>query len=103
MSGDQRVNEKMAASRDIDFYYSRNKILALPRLTKTYGVSIEDVCYVGDDTHDDGIMSIIQKGGGPCFCPKDAWEFLKEKYQVLDVDGGHGVVMALYERIYKCM
>lgn len=76
----------------------KNKELALDEIVQKYGLSYDEVAYMGDDLPD---LCILKKVGLPC-CPADAVE------QVLDVaqfvsakGGGKGAVRELCNFILK--
>ena len=97
LSGDNRINAAMAKNRNIDFYYARGKDKAdfLPMLSKTYGVSQENMVYVGDDLFD---LSIMKRVGHP-YCPSDSSRKLKDFCgdNILSNRGGENVVAELVE------
>ena len=97
LSGDNRINEAMAKNRNIDFYYARGQDKAdfLPMFTTTYGVSSENMVYIGDDLFDLGIM---EKVGHP-YCPSDSCKKLKDLCgeNTLLNKGGDNVVAELVE------
>ena len=100
LSADDRVNRAVADSRRIDFWYTRDKENDLQAVCDEYNVSVEDICFIGDDVHDESMMGAIIRGGGEAYCPSDAWPSLLRSDQIvtLNAEGGHGVVMALYDR-----
>ena len=51
LSGDERINKKMAENRRIDFYSARGKDKAefIPQFVVEYSVSPSDMLYIGDD------------------------------------------------------
>lgn len=111
LSADKRVNEELAKTRDIDFWYGRleegengliDKSIILPKMLSHYNVDTKEVTYVGDDIYDLSIMIAIQKNGGQIFCPEDAAiEVKKLCNSALPVKGGCGVVQYLYESGHK--
>ena len=102
LSADDRVNRGMADSRGIMFWYTRDKVGVLSEICTTRNIEIKDVCFVGDDITDEPIMDAIVRGGGKVYCPSDAWPSLLRNDDVftLNAEGGHGVVMVLYDRIH---
>ena len=75
LSGDERVNKAMAANRRIDFYSARGKDKAdfVKDFESHYGVSRDDMLYIGDDLFDKSIMEIV----GHSYCPNDACHDIK--------------------------
>lgn len=106
LSADKRVNEKLAESRDIDFWYGRledgenghiDKSQILPKMLAQYEVNLSDVWYVGDDIYDLSIMEVVKNGGGRIFCPLDAAIEVLHISQIIPVNGGEGIVKYLYD------
>lgn len=75
-----------------------NKLEILKILTEKYGVSIEQVAYIGDDVNDVECMSVC----GFSACPADAMEEVKEcvDYVCKNI-GGHGAVREIIDKIIK--
>ena len=96
LSGDKRVNEKMAMSRKIDFYYSRNKSKDIREIIDHYGVALDETAYVGDDYYDLEILKLVKYR----FCPTDAVRGVKNICHVLPRKGSDGVVAELFEHLY---
>jgi len=99
LSGDENINERVAANRGIPFYYTRGKCksLFLPDLLKEYSARLEEVVFLGDDTFDRELMSRVYHK----FCPSDAPREVKEVCQVLTNAGGCNCVLELYEVLLK--
>lgn len=100
LSGDTTVNEKMAASRQIDFYHARlpdgniDKAQFLSKLRLHYSVNDSEIAYVGDDYYDLSIIESLKH----TFCPSTANGCIKERCStVLSTPGGHGVIAEIYE------
>tara|TARA_R100000664_G_C2759374_1_gene149069 strand:- start:3330 stop:3857 length:528 start_codon:yes stop_codon:yes gene_type:complete len=98
LSGDNRVNKAMAERRNIDFYAARGKDKAefLPLLESNYGVSREDMLYIGDDLFDKSIMKLV----GHPYCPKDAVKGIQRVCgldNVLENKGGDNVICELFD------
>lgn len=103
LSGDTIINKKMAETRKIDYYHARlpsgniDKSEFIPILCKKYNVGIDDIAYVGDDYYDLSIIESLKY----TFCPSTANNDIKRRcYQVLNIQGGHGVLSELYE-VYR--
>ena len=102
LSGDDRVNRHMAKERKIPFYNSRgnNKEELLKIICQDFGVTTDNVAFVGDDIPD---LAAMQSVSYP-FCPKDAVKQVKklceERGIILDRLGGRGVVDKLYDFLY---
>ncbi len=98
LSGDERVNMAMAKNRNIPFYSARGKDKAdfVKDFENEYGVSRDDMLYIGDDLFDLSIMKIV----GHAFCPQDAPNKLKMHCGVTNVvprNGGENVVAKLVD------
>lgn len=97
LSGDDRVNKKIAEDRHIDFYYTRDKKEYLKFLIDQYSVKLEEIAFVGDDYYDIEIMDNV----GNSFCPEDSPSYVKEHCVVLNKKGGEGVVTELLSHLIK--
>jgi len=83
-----------------DFFYSgcKNKLEALEAILKQTGISIENVCYVGDSKHDIDVMKLVKLS----VCPADAILEVKALAGVcLNARGGDGCVWELLEWIIR--
>ncbi len=97
LSGDKRVNSKMAESRGIDFFFSRQKHKDVVDVCGHYGVSLDDTAYVGDDYYDLPVMQMVEY----TFCPENAREGVRAVCDtIVPVAGGGGVVAKIYEMTY---
>ena len=99
LSGDNRINQLMAANRNIDFYYARgvDKVSFVDSFEKKYNTTRERMLYLGDDLFDMNIMKEV----GFAFCPKDAPNIVKEicPGNIIDRIGGQNVVAALVDEL----
>ena len=100
LSGDRTVNEEIAKTRQLDFYSARDasgnidKKRFLPTLAARYAVPEDRIAYVGDDYYDLTILEAARWS----YCPSNAIACVQDVVtEVLDRDGGHGVVAALYD------
>ena len=76
----------------------KNKILALNELIEKYGLSYDEIAYMGDDLPD---ICILEKVGLKC-CPFDAVQQVKEKCNFISsFNGGRGAVRELCDFILK--
>ena len=75
LSGDNRINEKMAQNRNIDFYYSRgiDKASFVEQFTAKYKAAASEMLYIGDDLFD---LSMLQAVGHP-YCTADSPAIVK--------------------------
>jgi len=92
VSGDRYVNENIAKIRDINFFYERDNKL---EVIKELGFNMNRVCYVGDDYFD---VPVLRNVGFP-FCPKNSPFYVKKYSNVLDGNGGCGVVPEILEKV----
>ena len=97
LSGDKNINEKIAENRNIPFYYTRGECKSkfLPSIMEKFKCGLEEIVFVGDDTFDREIMSMVKYK----FCPKDAPYEIKELCHVLENDGGCNCVLEVYETL----
>jgi len=82
----------------IDEYYPgvRNKLPLLLELSKRWGISPQNIGYVGDDLSDLECLSWV----GSAFCPADAVsEILRQAHYVCTHSGGHGAVREVCDLI----
>jgi len=98
LSGDNRINEKMAANRNIDFYYSRglDKASFVDQFTVKYNATTEEMLYIGDDLFD---LSMLQAVGHP-YCTADSPAIVKDACYpegIVPRKGGENVIAALYD------
>ncbi|MBF0385200.1 MAG: HAD hydrolase family protein [Candidatus Omnitrophica bacterium] len=83
-----------------DFFYSgcKDKCVALKDILSKSGISVENVCYVGDSKHDLAIMKQVKCSA----CPSNAITEVKELAEIkLAARGGEGCVWELLEWIIK--
>lgn len=99
LSGDPKVNQKMAQNRNIDFYNARglDKGDFVKMFTEIYKVEPENMLYLGDDLFD---ISIMKKVGYP-YCPQDAPDSVKEVCDVLVGKGGDNLVCKLVDFLLR--
>jgi len=99
LSGDTNVNEAVANNRNIDFFNNRDsggmvdKATYIPKFETRYNVESLDMVYVGDDVFDINIMNQV----GYSFCPSDSPNSVKKVAIDLEVKGGEGVIVKLFE------
>lgn len=75
-----------------------DKLEVLKTLTRKYGISFEQVAYIGDDVNDMECMSVC----GFSACPADAMEEVKQcvDYVCKNI-GGHGAVREMIDLLIK--
>ena len=77
---------------------SKNKVLALNELIEKYGLTYNEVAYMGDDLPD---MCVLEKVGLKC-CPNDAVVEVKNICNFISSkNGGKGAVRELCDFILK--
>ena len=69
----------------------------LEDILKENDVKSEEVCFVGDDIFDIGLMRKV----GYSFCPNDSPSLVKEEATALEKNGGENLLVSLYEEIIK--
>ena len=75
-----------------------DKLSAVQQVAKDYGVTLEEICYIGDDINDTDVLKHV---GFAC-CPADACsEVIKASGFVTSVAGGRGVIREVAELILQ--
>ena len=76
----------------------RNKLAVLTKLKDKLKISLEEICYVGDDLNDFECLQSVGFG----VCPANANFFLKDKVDyVCQTDGGKGCVREVIDYILE--
>lgn len=94
------LNRRRAEKLGLDILEigSRNKLEALLRVCAERSISLENVCYIGDDMND---IEALRAVGYSC-CPADAVEEVKTVCNyVSKMQGGSGVIRDVAEMIRK--
>jgi len=80
------------------FTKAKNKLADLHKIIQETGLTMEEICYVGDDIPDYEVMRVV---GLPA-CPADAVPEIKEiaKY-ISSIEGGMGVGRDVIEQVMK--
>lgn len=92
------LNRHRADKLKLDIYEAncKDKVSAIMNLANTYGVSLENIIYIGDDINDVEIMRMV---GYSC-APADAMPSVKSVAQYITVSkGGEGVIREVVERL----
>ena len=99
LSGDNRINENMAARKGIPFYWSyEDKKKTLQIILEERSLTKHEVVFVGDDVPDLECLSFIPLS----FCPADAIGAARERATfILKINGGHGVIVELKELLLE--
>ena len=73
------------------------KLQAAQQICEELGITLEEVCYVGDDINDIDLLSAV---GTPC-CPPNARPEVKaiEGIRILNTPGGQGAIREIADRI----
>ena len=80
----------------------RNKLSKLEEICSNYGVSLNNVAYVGDDILDLQCMKPIKQAGGFVACPADAVSSVRDVADfVSSRDGGSGAVREVIEYLKR--
>lgn len=85
------LNKRRAEKLKLDILEAgcKDKVSAVKRLCRKYGIAMENVCYIGDDIND---VDVIEMVGCGC-APADAMPEAKEAADyVTKVKGGEGVI-----------
>ena len=76
----------------------KNKILIMKEMVQEFGLSMDEVAYMGDDLPD---ISVLREVGLAC-CPNDAVKEVKDICHFISAKrGGRGAVRELTDLIYK--
>lgn len=74
----------------------KDKVEAVKKYCQLYGISLEEVCYIGDDLND---LEVIKMVGYGC-CPADAVSEVKKAAKYVAISkGGQGVIREIADRI----
>ena len=80
----------------------RNKLEKLQEICQRYGITFNQVAYIGDDILDLQCMNPIKEEGGVIGCPADAVKKVKEVADyVCSNNGGEGAVREFIEIIQE--
>ena len=87
---DTQLNRRRAAKMKMDFIENgiTDKLTVIKEKAAQYGISLEEIAYVGDDINDIDVLKSV----GHAFCPSDANEKVKEVATQLEAKGGEGVI-----------
>ena len=105
LTGDTDFNAGMAKTRNIRLFDARTlcenlkKEQALPYIRRFYGVTNKEICYVGDDYYDVGILNEIGYAYVPANSCMDITSLVNCCYR-LKTKGGEGVIDEIYS-IFK--
>lgn len=77
---------------------AKDKCQALLRIVEDFGVSLEEICYVGDSSRDAPALEIVGLGLAPKDSAKEAQSAAR---QVLSCNGGEGAVAEAVEIILE--
>ena len=99
LSGDSKINEKMAKNRNIDFYNARglDKGEFVEKFSHIYNVKPKNMLYLGDDLFDLGIMKKVSHA----YCPNDSPDTVKEACEIIEAKGGDNLVCKLVDLLLK--
>lgn len=88
---DRELNRRRAAKMKLDFIRNgiTDKLTVVKEIAAEYGISMEEIAYIGDDINDIDVLKAV----GYSFCPADAAAAVKETADtVLSAKGGEGVI-----------
>ena len=94
------LNRRRAEKLKLDILAAgcKDKLAAIKRLCEEKGISLANVCYIGDDIND---VEAIKAVGFGC-CPSDAMpSVIQAADYVTNAVGGAGVIREVTERIIK--
>jgi 3-deoxy-D-manno-octulosonate 8-phosphate phosphatase (KDO 8-P phosphatase) len=100
LTGDPNINEKLANNRNLHVIVNRkdgvhtDKSDYLEDICEQYGCTPDQVCYLGDDLFDIGIMKMVKYS----FCVQDSPKIVQEyASRIVPSRGGDNAVMKLFE------
>ena len=99
-SEEVELNQRRADKLRLDFLESgcKNKLAAIQKRCEKYGISLEQVVYVGDDIND---LEAIQTVGYGC-CPSDAMPCVQQAADyIASAKGGQGVIREIVEQLLE--
>ncbi len=99
-SEEVELNQRRADKLRLDFLESgcKDKLAAIQKRCEKYGISLEQVVYVGDDIND---LEAIQTVGYGC-CPSDAMPCVQQAADyIASAKGGQGVIREIVEQLLE--
>ena len=94
------LNRRRSEKLKLDILESgcRDKLKSLRRICNERGISLSNVCYIGDDIND---IETIKAVGYGC-CPADAMQEVKKAADyVTNAIGGTGVIREVVEKVIR--
>ena len=85
------LNRRRAEKLKLDILESgcKDKVVAVKRICEERGISLQNVCYIGDDINDIGVLKLV----GYACAPADAMPQVKDCAQYIAISkGGEGVI-----------
>lgn len=101
-SEDVDLNRRRAQKLKLDILESgcKDKLGVIKRICDERGISLNNVCYIGDDIND---VQVIENVGFGC-CPVDAVDIVKKSAKYISpVRGGNGVIRDVCDYLLKGM
>lgn len=101
LTGDPNINSNIGLNRGIKTYVNRSnnthidKSYYLEEICTNHNVQPKNICYVGDDLFDIGIMRRVQYP----FCVNDSPRMVKKYSTTLQKNGGDNVIACLFETL----
>lgn len=92
------LNERRADKLKLDYLFSgcKDKLGKVKELLKEHNISLDEVCYIGDDIND---LELIKSVGFGC-CPSDATSEIKKAADyIASCKGGDGVIREIADMI----
>ncbi|WP_270739585.1 N-acylneuraminate cytidylyltransferase [Massilioclostridium coli] len=99
-SEEVELNQRRADKLRLDFLESgcKDKLAVIQKRCEKYGISLEQVVYVGDDIND---LEAIQTVGYGC-CPSDAMPCVQQAADyIASAKGGQGVIREIVEQLLE--
>ena len=99
-SEEVELNQRRADKLRLDFLESgcKDKLAAIQKRCEKYGISLEQVVYVGDDIND---LEAVRTVGYGC-CPSDAMPCVQQAADyIASSKGGQGVIREIVEQLLE--
>ncbi|WP_069988642.1 N-acylneuraminate cytidylyltransferase [Massilioclostridium coli] len=99
-SEEVELNQRRADKLRLDFLESgcKDKLAAIQKRCEKYGISLEQVVYVGDDIND---LEAVRTVGYGC-CPSDAMPCVQQAADyIASAKGGQGVIREIVEQLLE--
>ena len=94
------LNRRRAAKMRVDELYMgiHDKLSVVKTLAEKYGVTLDEIAYIGDDVND---LPVLKEVGLAC-CPNDSISEVKTTVDYIsDIDGGRGIIRDVFDKFFN--